>query len=488
MRRAGGVAAAAALASPAEWLAACGSGGSSPPDFTNLARHLDGLLVLPSDHLYRKVSTPLNHRYANVHPQAVALCASADDARRSLLWARENEMPVAVRSGGHNYAGYSNGPGLVISFDRMRRVKVDDANGTLVVEPGARNTDVYRGLQPHGVAISAGRCPSVAIGGLTLGGGIGFSSRKLGLTCDRLTEAELITADGKLVTCNKRENSDLFWALRGGGGGNFGISTSYKFVTHPVSDVTLYSLEWDWSDAAKVFAAFQEVMAGAPEDFSARLGMGRPGKPNGKPGPQTINALGQFFGPKADLVALLDPALTVAKPKTQLIARRTFWQAKNYFFATTPIGYYETKSAYAHQPLSGHGIETLINSIDRWPGSTNGDGAGMAMFLSGGAINRVPADATAFVHRSDFAVIALETTWTKEDPSSVSKRGLDWIEGMYDALRPDVSSFAYQNFIDRAQPNWQHAYYGSNFARLKEIKRRHDPDDVFKFKQSIPLA
>ena len=415
-----------------------------------------------------RFSTPLNHRYADIHPQAVALCASPADARKSLLFARENEVPIAVRSGGHNYAGYSTTDGLVIDFSRMRKVQVDDARGTLVVEPGARNTDVYAGLQPHGVAISAGRCPTVAIGGLTLGGGVGFSSRKLGLTCDRLIEAELVTAAGKVVTCSERENPDLFWALRGGGGGNFGISTSYKFVTHPVSDVTLYSLEWDWADAARVFAAFQEVMTGAPDEFSARVGMGRPGKPGVGAGPATFNALGQYFGPKAELLTLMDPVLTAAKPKTKLIAPVTFWQAKSYFFDTTPIGYYEVKSNYTRAPLSGAGIETMIHWIDRWPGSSNGEGAGMAMFLSGGAINRVPAHATAFVHRDEFALIAMETTWTAQDSKSVARHGLDWIEGFADALRPHVSGFAYQNFIDRSQPNWQHAYYGSNFERLRE--------------------
>ena len=488
VRRAGGVAAAAAAAAPLEWLAGCGSGGSSPPDFTNLARRLKGLLVLPPDRLYPAASTPLNRRYADIHPMAVALCKTANDARESLAWARENDVPIAIRSGGHNYAGYSTTGGLVISFDRMRRVVVDDSHATLVVQPGARNTDVYAGLQPHGVAISAGRCPTVAIGGLVLGGGIGFSSRKLGLTCDHLLEAELITADGKTRTCNERENADLFWALRGGGGGNFGISTSYKFETRPVSDVTLSDIEWGWADAARVFAAFQEAMAAAPDEFSARIGMGRPGTESGRPGPATISALGQFFGPKDELVNLLDPALTAAKPKTQLIAPRTFWQAKNYFFDTTPRGNYEVKSVYAPKPLSEQGIKTLVDWIDRWPGSSNGDGGGMAMFLSGGAVNRVAADATAFVHRDDFAVIATETTWTDADSNAVVDRGLRWIEGLADALRPHTSTFAYQNFIDRSQPSWQHAYYGSNLERLTEIKRRHDPDDVFRFQQSIPLA
>jgi FAD binding domain/Berberine and berberine like len=486
VRRAGSAVAAASVASQLEWLAGCG--GGSGPDWQQLAKHLEGKLVLPNQHGYLRVSTPLNLRYADVHPQAVALCATSGDALTSLAFARDNEVPVAVRSGGHNYAGYSTGPGLVIDFSNMRRVLVDDANGRLVVAPGARNTDVYAGLQPHGVAISAGRCPSVAIGGLTLGGGVGFSSRKLGLTCDSLVEADVVTADGRLLTVNDHEHPDLFWGLRGGGGGNFGISTSYTFRTHPVSDVTLYSLVWDFAHTAKVFAAFQQVMARAPDEFSARIGIGRPGKPGARPGTPTITALGQFFGPKTELVALLDPVLSAAKPASALIAPRTFWQAKNYFFDTTPYGNYEVKSAYARRPLSHAGIELLVDHIQSWPGSSNGDGAGMAMFLSGGAINRVAADATAFVHRDEFALIALETTWTTMDSDSVSRRGLDWIEGFADALRPHVSGFAYQNFIDRSQPDWEHAYYGSNFARLKKVKRRYDPDDVFRFEQSIPLA
>ena len=130
-------------------------------------------------------------------------------------------------------------------------VSVDAANGTVTAQPGARNTTIYAGLQPYNVAISAGRCPTVAVGGLVLGGGIGFSSRKMGLTCDHLVSAKVVTADGRLLTCSERDNSDLFWALRGGGGGNFGVCTSYTFTTNPVTDVTLYDITWDWRDAAR---------------------------------------------------------------------------------------------------------------------------------------------------------------------------------------------------------------------------------------------
>ncbi len=487
MQRTGQTVAVAGLASQLGWLAGCG--GSSGPDWDQLAKRLKGPLVLPADGGYTAVSRPHNHRYASIRPQGVAVCADAGDAREALLWARDNDMPIAVRSGGHNYAGYSATDGLLIDLGRMRRVKVSGSRETLVAEPGARNTDVYAAVQPHGVAISAGRCPTVAIGGLVLGSGVGFSSRKLGLTCDHLVEAKVVTASGKVLSCSEKENPDLFWALRGGGGGNFGICTSYVFETRPVGDVTLYDIEWRWADAAKVFAAFQEVMAGAPDEFSARIGMGRAGgRDTAGAAPPTISALGQFLGSKNELVALLDPALSAARPKKKLIAERTFWQAKNYFFDTTPLGYYEVKSAYASRPLSADGIDTALRWIERWPGGSNPEGGGMAMFASGGAINRVPAAATAFVHRDEFALIATETTWTATDSKAVSARGLDWIEGFADALRPHVSGFAYQNFIDRSQRNWQHAYYGSNLDRLMKIKRRYDPDDVFRFQQSIPPA
>ena len=487
VQRTGQTVAVAGLASQLGWLAGCG--GSSGPDWDQLAKRLKGRLILPDDRGYAAASRPLNRRYADLRPQGVALCEGAADAREALLWARDNDMPIAVRSGGHNYAGYSTNDGLVIDFGRMKGAKVSDSRGTIVAEPGARNTDVYAALQPHGVAISAGRCPTVAIGGLVLGGGVGFSSRKLGLTCDHLLEAEVVTASGKVLTCSEKENPDLFWALRGGGGGNFGISTSYTFETRPVRDVTLYDIEWRWADAAKVFAALQQAMADAQDEFSMRIGLGRAGT-RGNPGaaPPTISALGQFFGPKSELVAILDAALSAAPTKQKLIAERTFWQAKNYFFDTTPQGYYEVKSAYARRPLSGDGIDTLLRWIERWPGSSNPEGGGMAMFASGGAINRVPAAATAFVHRDEFALIATETTWSATDSKALVGRGLDWVEGFAEALRPHVSGFAYQNFIDRSQRNWQHAYYGSNLERLMKVKRRYDPDDVFRFEQSIPLA
>ena len=146
------------------------------------------------------------------------------------------------------------------------------------------------------------------------------------------------------------------------------------------------------------------------------------------------------------------------------------------------------KSAYLDGPLSGRGVEVLLGAVDRWSGSHNDDGAGAALFASGGAINRVKADATAFVHRDQFAVLTTEAAWTPRDSPRTIRRNLAWIEGLASGLRPHVSGSAYQNFIDRSQPHWQHAYYGQNFRRLTRIKRRVDPGNLFRFEQSIPRA
>jgi FAD/FMN-containing dehydrogenase len=479
--RAGG---GAVVATQLGWLAGCGS-SAKKPDWEALERQLKGRLVRPDDARYAQVSRPYNARYANVHPGGVALCAGARDVRASILWARDNDVPLAVRSGGHNYAGYSTGPGLVIDLGQMRAVDVDVANGTVTTQPGARNTTIYTGLQPYGVAISAGRCPTVAVGGLVLGGGIGFSSRKLGLTCDHLIEAEVVTAAGKLVRASEKENPDLFWALRGGGGGNFGVSTSYVFETKPVDDVGLYDISWKWTDAPAVFEAFQAVIQKAPDEFSARLGVGIPGTAGGGKGAPSISALGQYFGPVSELRELLDPALKAAPTTKRLIAPRTFWQAKDYFFDNTPRDAFAVKSAYLGKPLAQAGVDVLLRAVEAWPGSSNTDGAGAALFASGGEINRVPADATAFVHRGDFAVLATEASWEPADGKRTADANVAWLEALGEGLRPHTTGSAYQNFIDRSQPDWRQAYYGANFDRLVRVKKAYDPDDVFSFEQSI---
>jgi FAD/FMN-containing dehydrogenase len=187
-------------------------------------------------------------------------------------------------------------------------------------------------------------------------------------------------------------------------------------------------------------------------------------------------------------VDLLEPAMAAGKVVSSLIERRTFWSAKEYFFHTVPRVAYAVKSDYLDEPLDAGGIEALVAAVDEWPGSSNEDGAGAAMFLSGGAINRIAADATAFVHRSQYAVLATESTWTPKDTEATVTANVEWLDSLAERLRPHVSGSAYQNFIDRGQPDWERAYYGANFDRLVEVKRRYDPDGLFDYEQGIPAG
>jgi FAD/FMN-containing dehydrogenase len=481
------IAGGAALASQLEWLAACGGSrrhrGPSDADWSRLESRLHGRLVRPGDAGYARLRLPFNLRYAYVHPMGIAVCAGPSDVRECVRWARDHDVRVAPRAGGHSYAGYSVTPGLVVDVSRMNAVRVDDRARTVSVQPGARNTGVYAALQPHGVAISAGRCPSVAIGGLVLGGGFGFSSRHLGLTSDALVETDVVTADGRILTCNERQNADLFWACRGGGGGNFGINTRFVFRTAPVSDVTLYDLTWRWRDAAKVLAALQGILGEMPDEWSCRIGFGSTGR---GPTTQKVEALGQFFGAKSDLLSILDPLLTAATPIKQLIGPRTFWQAKNYFFDTTPTCSFAVKSNFVLRPFSSDAIDTIVGSVERWPGSSDPDGGGVALFAWGGAINRVAPDATAFVHRDAIFLMAYDTAWGPRDPRRVVDANLHWLDRLGADIAPHVSGQAYQNFIDRSLKDWERAYYGANLERLVRVKRKYDPDRFFRFEQGIP--
>jgi len=486
LRRGASAAVAVGLLSQAELLAACG--GSGPEGrWSELERRLHGELVRPGEPRYAAMSVPFNQRYASVRPAGIAACADVSDVQESIAWAREYEVPVAVRSGGHNYAGWSATEGLLIDVGRMRRVSVDDRSGTATAGPGARNTEVYAGLQPHEMAISAGRCPTVAIGGLVLGGGVGFSTRKLGLTCDSLLETTIVTADGHIRICSETQEPDLFWACRGGGGGNFGVNVSYKFQAQPVGNVAIYDLEWDLRDGESVLAALQEVALAAPADFSCRMGGGRAGLPGGGRGPAKVNVLGQLFGSRSELLDLLEPVLRVARPTKKVIAAKSFWAAKDYFFHNTPSDRFQVKSAFVDEQVPERGIQELLRGVASWPGSENADGGGFAMFALGGAVASRPATATAYPRRQAKFLLATDSSWSSRDPRRSEGAHLDWVEGFAASMRPYTSRYAYTNFIDRTQGDWARAYYGENLDRLRRVKRRYDSENFFSFGQSVPV-
>jgi FAD/FMN-containing dehydrogenase len=426
-------------------------------------------------------------RFDRAHPQAIVYCESAEDVEKTVRWAQKHAIHIVARCGGHSYAGYSTtSKGVVVDVSRMNRVHVH--GGIATVGAGARLIDVYGGLTPLGLTIPAGSCPTVGIAGLALGGGVGYAGRKLGLTCDNLVGLSLVTAQGKLVECGPHENGDLFWASRGGGGGNFGIATSFRFRTHTVGNVAYYQVVWPWTDAARATRAWQAFAPHAPDELFAALYMST----SGARGAGTVPFLssgGQYFGSETALRSLIAPLVATGTPTRVTVGTLTYLDAIQHWAGCHPleqcrvVGHsrFKSRSDYINAPLSNAAIGTLLAGIEANQASRSLGGAALIFDASGGAINRVHAGETAFVHRNALCSIQYFSSWV-----GAGAGDLHWNRTLYAEMRPYVSGFAYQNYIDPDLMSWQHAYYGSNLRRLATVKRKHDPHNVFHFAQSIP--
>jgi hypothetical protein len=470
----------ALLALPA-WTRSVGAGD---PAVTALAHALDGDVVRPGTARYAEARQLWDSRFDALHPRAIAYCANATDVQRTIRWGSRYGIRVVPRSGGHSYAGYSSGNGVVVA-DVSRLDRIAATGGTATVGAGARLIDVYSALWQKGKTIPGGSCPSVGIAGLALGGGIGYSSRLLGTTADALRRFQIVTADGRLLTCDASHNADLFWACRGGGGGNFGVVTELTFATHPVAMVSRYEIEWPWAQAEQAVTAWQAFAPHAPDGLFSVLDLiaTDPSAPGAR---AHVVSGGQFFGSEADLTSLIQPLASTGTPMRVRTFTLSYFDAVLHWAGCRDSGActdrriaFKAKSDYVNNPLPAIGIKQLVAGVE----ARQGTGLG-ALYLDpyGGAINRVPKSQTAFVHRDALYSIQYTAQW-----SGSATQSLAWLDGLYAQMRPYVSGFAYQNYIDPQLRDWQHAYYGSNLSRLKAVKRKVDPKNAFRFPQSIPL-
>jgi FAD binding domain/Berberine and berberine like len=470
LRRAG--AAALAIGAGSAWVRS--ASGATPP-LQALSRSLDGDLVTRGSSRYTTAKRLYDTRFDAIRPLAIAYCESIADVQRCVRFCARNGARPAARSGGHSYGGYSTAAGgLVIDVSRLARIITSAAGAQ--IGAGAPLSDVYQRLWRLGAAIPSGTCPTVGVAGITLGGGVGFSSRKLGLTCDALQELTIVTADGRRRTCSEDENADLFWACRGGGGGNFGVVTDFTFMTYPVSNVTTYTASWSWEHAAAVVDAWQRFAPDAPDEL---FSVCRLETASGGP---SVGSSGQFFGSESELRSLLAPLVAAAEPSQLSVTERSFIQAVSYFSGGSGRATFAAKSDYVRNPLSSAGIGVLVNAIEsRQAAGGTGD---ILLDAYGGAINRVAPAATAFVHRRERFGLQELAFWPQGSASGQAA-GQRWLSALHRALRPHVSGFAYQNYIDPTLTGWQQAYYGTNYVRLQRIKRRVDPGNLFRFNQSI---
>jgi len=452
---------------------------------------VQGTVVTPQDSAYDSARRLYSPRYDGVRPGAIVFCETTQDVWRTVRWSRRHSIRVVPRSGGHSYAGYSTCKGVVVDVTRMSGITVNHAAGTATIGAGARLIDVDQALFQQGVMIPAGSCPSVGIAGLTLGGGHGFSGRKYGLTCDNVRSLIIVTAAGQALLASQTQHPDLYWACRGGGAGQFGIVTSFVFDTHPASDVVTYRATWNWSDAAAVVTAWQAWAPSAPDELFSMCDLVATDGPGGP----IVASNGQYFGSEAALQSLLQPLLNVATPQTMTIRTRSFVNAALDWASCSDVSRchigvpsaeigrsdFLAKSDYVAAPLPAAGIQVMIQKIEQRQNDPALGGGSILMDAYGGAINRVPKNATAFVHRDQrFSIQYVAASSAAADA--------DWLRGFRAAMSPYVSGQAYQNYIDPELEHPNIAYYATNLARLRITKARYDQKNVFRFPRSVVPA
>jgi FAD/FMN-containing dehydrogenase len=472
-------------------------------DWRSLRRKLSGSLIRPDSAGYDRARLLFDRRFDAVMPAAVAQVASDTDIAHCLSFAKHHGLPIRLRSGGHSYIGASIGPGLVIDLRSLAGVSVDSAAQTATIGAGAALVDVYNDLAKHGVSIPAGSCPSVGLSGLALGGGIGVVARRYGLTCDQLVEARIVTAAGTTMTCNATTNSDLYWALRGGGG-SFGVVTSMTLGTHAADPLAHAFVTWPWAAAAQVVTAWQPWATAAPHSLwsSAHVlatdGTGSP----------TISVAAVMVGSSSSLDHHIGELIAaIPTPPTGRFVDSASYEytmmlesgcaslsveqchvAVETPGGTLPRDAFVAGSDFFRHPIPAAGVHALVAAVEHRQNDPRLGAGGASLDILGGAVDSLAADATAWVHRGSLFDAQYTASWGTTPGNGPLARNQHSLASIHATLRPYASGEAYQNYADDTLHNPQQAYYGANLARLIEVRRTYDPTGVFSQPQGVPLS
>jgi FAD/FMN-containing dehydrogenase len=454
-------------------------------DWAALGAEIAGEVTLPGEPGYELARKPQIARFHDVQPQAVVRCSTPADVAATISLARRAGLPTATRSGGHCFAGHSSTSGVVIDVTPMRSVSVEGEVAR--VGAGTRLGDLYDSLAALGRAIPAGCGPTVGIAGLVLGGGLGILGRRHGLTSDHLRAAQVVLADGRIVDTDAHHDQELLWALRGAGAGGFGVVTSLVFGTVPAPAATCFHLVWPQRDAVPVIDAWQAWAPAAPDELAASLLVTAGGDPGRPP---VVHLFGAMLGGEADTRKLLDElvARAGADPSSAAAEHLPFREAKRYLAEhgpgdDRPGGHLFSKSEFFRRPLPTEAVSTLVEHLSE--GRVAGQSRELDFTPWAGAYNRVPADATAFVHRGERFLLKHAVLVDPDAPAAELRGGRRWLARSWAGVHPWGSGGVYQNFPDPDLEDWPRAYYGTNLPRLQAVKRRYDPENFFRSPQSI---
>ncbi|KZS43331.1 FAD-binding protein [Paenibacillus glucanolyticus] len=441
---------------------------------------LTGRVIFRGDPGYeaaRKNWDPHTDRY----PKVFVFAQKTQDVANAIRWARKNNVPLRPRSGRHALEGnlsQVNG-GLVIDVSEMKKIQLNKKSGTAVVETGNQVGRIVDTLARQGYMAPFGDSPSVGIGGITPGGGIGPLQRTTGLISDNLIELEMVDAKGRIIRANKKQNSDLLWASRGGGGGNFGVYTKYKFkVLRAPANATVFSIIWPWEQFEKVVKKWQVWAPNASTKLGSELSVGP--KKGGN-----VSMLGVYLGSKSEALRQLEPILSVGTPTQKTIRYLPYREATKFLLAPDPVLTQrfsnQFSSGFGKRPFPNKAYKTIRKFLEKAEGGTP---AGFYFLNWGGAISRIAPRATAFYWRKPKFYVEWNSSWVK--PSHAA-RNIALARNTRKKLQPYIVG-SYINVPDQGIKCSGPVYYGKNYARLKRVKAKYDPNNVFNNPQSIPPA
>jgi len=448
------------------------------------AGSLRGQLIQHGDAEYEEARHVMNGMIDR-RPRLIVRCADVADVLSCVNFAREESLVLSIRGGGHNIAGFgTNDGGLVIDMSGMKGIRVDATNRTVRAQGGCTWGDVDHATHPFGLAAAGGLVSTTGIGGLSLGGGMGHLTRPFGLACDNLVSADVVTADGRCVVANEKENTDLYWALRGGGG-NFGVVTSFEFSLHPVGIIYGGPILWQIDRTAEAMRFYREFIANAPNEVNVIFGLLV--VPPADPFPEYLHGK-HVCGAIVCCVAPLDKAEALVRPLKEF--------GPPIMDGTEPIPFPMLQQAF--DDMSPPGIldyekgDFAVELSDELIAVHAKFGADVPNFLSGslifpinGAAHRAGKDGTPWSYRdANFS----QVIFGLDDDPSVMPQRIEWVRAYYDAIHPYSAGGSYVNFLMEEGEERVRASYRDNYARLARIKTKYDPGNLFRMNQNIKPA
>jgi FAD/FMN-containing dehydrogenase len=448
-----------------------------------LRASLRGSLLLPGDDGY-EVSRTLWNAMIDRRPAAIVRAAGAADVMQAVNFARDNRLLLAVRGGGHNIAGNAAcDGGLMIDLSAMKSVRVDPAARLARVEPGALLSDFDRETQAHGLSTPTGINSTTGMAGLTLGGGFGWQSRKHGLTIDNLNAVDLVLASGEFVQASATHNADLFWALRGGGG-NFGVVTSFEYRLHALGPQVLSGLVvYPLAQAKRVFDGYRQFTAAASDEMTAWLVLRKapplPFLPADMHGREVVVVAFCWIGDLAKGEETVKPLRNFGTPAGEMVAPMPFAGWQTAFDPLLTPGARNYWKSHDFKALSADVERILCDAIGRLPS----DECEAFIGHLGAAVNRVPTADTAYPHRDVEYIVNVHTRWSD---AADDRKCIDWARRLFDALTPHATGGVYVNFMPEDETQRVAAgAYGPNYERLAALKAKYDPSNLLRMNQNI---